>query len=123
MIYIGSNKLEIAIIKVQLKNQFKLKNLGQLNYFLGIYKTIQVTYIFIRKKIYFKDWILEEIWLLGTKPFKIPMEAHIDLRNDKSKPIDDPTFYRKMMRKLIYINITRSDLTLISGSMTKSIYE
>lgn len=40
MIYIGSNKLEIAIIKVQLKNQFKLKNLGQLNYFLGIYKTI-----------------------------------------------------------------------------------
>lgn len=53
---------------------------------------------------------LEESSLVESKPSKIPMERHINIRNDKEKPFLNPTLYRSLVGKFIYLNITNPDL-------------
>lgn len=55
--------------------------------------------------------ILNEHGLLGSKPSTIPIQRNIEWRLDKSPLLDDPFIYRRLIRKLIYLNITRPDIT------------
>lgn len=87
---------------MQLENKFKLKDLGQLNYFLGIEVSKSPDGIFLSQRKYILE-IFEESRLSRVKSSKILMEMHIDLRNDKSKPIDKSTtlhFRGKLIKQI-----------------------
>lgn len=109
IIITGNNELEIGILKVKLEKHFKLKDHGRLFYFLGIEVSYSTSGIYLSQRKYALD-ILSESGLSEAKSSKIPMGRQIDLKNDNSKYISNPTFYRKLVGKLIYLNITRPDI-------------
>jgi len=43
------------------------------------------------------------------------MEANIDLCFDDSHTLDDPERYKKLIGKLLYLTVTRSDITFVVG--------
>lgn len=52
IIITGTDLCEIVVVKAFLHNQFKIKDLGKLNYFLGIEVCILImVYYFIRKSL------------------------------------------------------------------------
>ena len=101
----------VSQLKDELKKAFKLRDLGSLQYFLGLEIARSSSGIFVCQRKYALD-ILEEVDLLGCKPSSIPMEPSIKLVSDGKEPvIDDPASYRKLVGKLMYLTITRPDIT------------
>jgi hypothetical protein len=64
--------------------------------------------------------------MLYTKPIVIPIDNKLTL-NFSSKPLVSYTYYQKIVGKLIYLTITRSDITfaisLVSGYMHATIVQ
>jgi hypothetical protein len=97
-------------IKVFLNNKFKIKDLGTLRYFLGleIARTTQGIQICQRK--YALD-ILASSGTLGSRPSKLPMDQTLRLSKEKGDILSDPTYYRKLVGKLLYLTITRPNIS------------
>lgn len=104
-----NNKDEVAYLKIFLNSQFKLKDLGDLKYFLGIEVARSRRGIYICQRNYAIQ-ILTEVGLLGCKPRKTPMDINLKLSQDDGDLIDDPSLYRKLVGKLLYLTVTRPDL-------------
>lgn len=99
IIIIHNNELEIHFLKIIWENNFKIKDLSRLSYFLVIEVSHSEESVFLSQRKYTQD-ILNESGLWGAKISKIPMERNMNMRNDVTKPIDNPTFYRTMIGKL-----------------------
>lgn len=55
-------------------------------------------------------YILKDSGLLCYKPSKVPIEKNIDFRNDNTEKLPDPLSFRKLLGKLMYLNITIPDI-------------
>ena len=55
--------------------------------------------------------ILEETSLLGSKPVKTPMDPNVKLYEDHGKLLSKPKRYCRLVGKLNYLTITRSDIS------------
>lgn len=55
--------------------------------------------------------VLSNIGTLGSKPLKLPMEQNVHLSASSGTPLLDPTPYRRLIGKLMYLTITRPDLS------------
>jgi hypothetical protein len=97
-------------IKVFLNNKFKIKDLGTLRYFLGleIARTAQGIQICQRK--YALD-ILASSGTLGSRPSKLPMDQNLRLSKENGDILSNPTYYRKLVGKLLYLTINRPDIS------------
>ncbi|XP_042472423.1 uncharacterized mitochondrial protein AtMg00810-like [Zingiber officinale] len=91
-----------------LKGEFKLKDLGVPHYFLGLEIARSKKGIILCQRKYTLD-LLHEYGLLGAKPFQTPLQSNDHLHHSDSEKID-PTIYRKLVGKLIYLTFTRPDL-------------
>ncbi|XP_019058216.1 PREDICTED: uncharacterized protein LOC109116727 [Tarenaya hassleriana] len=92
--------LHIAATKVYLQKTFDIKDLGELRYFLGIE-------VFRCK--YTLD-LLRDTGKLGAKPARTPLEANYKDTSDSS-PFPDIERFRRVVGKLIYLTLTRPDLS------------
>ena len=59
--------------------------------------------------------LLEKIRLLGCKPANTPIKVNVDLKFDDSNTLDDSERYKRLIGKLIYLTITRPDITFVVG--------
>ena len=66
--------VEMSQIKARLSKEFKIKDLGALQYFLGIEIARSYKGIFISQRKYILD-LLEEVGMLGCRPADSPIEA------------------------------------------------
>ena len=55
--------------------------------------------------------LVSDFGYLGCKPIKIPMESNLKLSQEEGDLLDDPTVYRRLIGKLLYLTITRPDLS------------
>jgi uncharacterized membrane protein YgcG len=106
----GSDKEGIQILINHLSSSFLTKYLGKLRYFLGIEVARSKAGISLSQRKYTLD-ILQDTGYLGSKPVATPMESNLKLMPDEGDFIDDPDIYRRLVGKLIYLTITRPDIS------------
>jgi hypothetical protein len=102
--------LNIRIHTAFLDDQFKLKDLGHAKYFIGLELARSNKGISLCQRKYTLD-ILDDVGLLASKPVKFPMEQHIKLSRDDGSLLPDPTVYRRLIGKLLYLTLTRPDIS------------
>lgn len=54
--------------------------------------------------------LLEETGFLAAKLVSFPMDTNIKLSKDDLDPLPDPTSYRSLVGKLLYLTVTRPDI-------------
>ena len=93
-----------------LDDKFKVKDLGHAKYFLGLELARSHKGISLCQRKYTLD-ILEDVGFLASKLVKFPMEQHIKLSRDDGSLLTDPTVYRRLVGKLLYLTLTRPDIS------------
>ncbi|CAM8930112.1 unnamed protein product [Rhodiola kirilowii] len=106
----GTSIALIDKIKAFIHDRFRIKDLGKLKYFLGLEVARNSTGIFLHQRKYALD-LLTEHDMLECKPAKTALPIKHQLSLSTANLLDDPMPYRKLVGKLIYLTITRPDLS------------
>nr|GEZ57651.1 putative reverse transcriptase, RNA-dependent DNA polymerase [Tanacetum cinerariifolium] len=114
MIITENDKSEIKKLKEGLCAKFKMKDLGNLRYFLGIEVTRSPKGIFICQKKYILD-LLVEIGMIYCKPAETPMITNQKLLMKIKAKLANRDRYQRMVGKLIYLSHTRPDISYAIG--------
>ena len=109
VILAGNSLDEITATKTFLSNRFKLKDLGQLKYFLGIEVARSKNGIALCQRKYALE-ILEDTGFLAAKSSLFPVDQNLSLTQGDGELLTDPSQYRRLVGRLIYLTITRPDL-------------
>ena len=114
-ILIGSNVPKaMKDLKVYLDKHFKLKDFGSLKYFLGLKVARSQKGISLCQRKYTLE-IVHDARMLGCKPARTPMEASLKLSKDDGELLHDAEMYRRVIGRLLFLTITRLDITLCIG--------
>ena len=108
IILIGNNTSLLTRFTCKLHSEFATKDLGSLNYFLGLKATLTTDGPFISQLKYARD-ILTHAQLLDSKPVHTPMVVSQHLSSN-GPLFSDPTLYRSLVGALQYLTITRPDI-------------
>ncbi|XP_023735653.2 uncharacterized mitochondrial protein AtMg00810-like [Lactuca sativa] len=111
----GASISEINAIKESLSNTFKLKDLGKLQHFLGLEIARSAQGIFLSQRQYALK-LLEDTDKLAAKPVQYPMEPACKTSNFEGLPLQDPASYRRLIGRLMYLTITRPDITYVAAT-------
>ena len=109
LVLTGNNSKACATFKTYLNKCFHIKDLGPLKYFLGIEVARTPRGLFLCQRKYALE-IIDECGLLGSKPVEFPMETNHKLALADGPLLTDPTRYRRLIGRLIYLTITRPEL-------------
>ena len=109
--------------KRQIKNEYRVKDLGKLKIFLGIEFSQKAGHVQMSQSKYCKN-ILERFGMMDCNPAKIPCEKNIhdQLRENKSSPIfKDARKYRELVGSLIYLEqVTRPDISFVTNILSQN---
>ena len=98
-------------LEQHLFSHFQTKDLRKLKYFIGIEITQSKFGVVMNQRQYALK-ILEETGMLDCKPVDTPMDPHVKLVLGQGEPLRDLGRYRRLVRKLNYLTITRPDISL-----------
>jgi len=87
-------------LKKLLKQKFKMKDLGELRYFLGIEVIQSPKGIWLLQKQYALNKLFE-YGVTGCKPISIPLEQNVKLSANEGDLVEDTTMYRRIVGSLI----------------------
>uniref|UniRef100_A0A803P4N1 CCHC-type domain-containing protein n=1 Tax=Cannabis sativa TaxID=3483 RepID=A0A803P4N1_CANSA len=110
IIVASNNDFAISHFKTYLHGKFKLKDLGTIRFFLGLEIGRTKRGISVSQTP-FTVQLLKDTGYIGAKPVSTPMETNLKLSSDKGILLPDPTFFRSLIGKLIYLTITRPDIS------------
>ncbi|XP_068329676.1 uncharacterized mitochondrial protein AtMg00810-like [Pyrus communis] len=109
LIITGDNPDEICNLKQSFRQRFAIKDLGILKYFLGIEMETSHKGLFLNQRKYVLD-LLKEANMSDAKPAITPLDSKIKPNLDGT-PLTDISYYQRLVGKLIYLTITRPDIT------------
>jgi Reverse transcriptase (RNA-dependent DNA polymerase) len=118
LIVVGNNLEELKKVKTKLKEMFDIKDLGLLKYFLGIEIAHSPKELFISQRKYTLD-LLRETGKLGCKPISTPIDSKVKLNTDDDRPIDNISQFQRVVGKLIYLTVTRPDISFIVSQISQ----
>ena len=110
---------EIQRVKYCLLQQFRIKDLGDLKYFLGIDIPVPKLVFTCHKKIC--SWYLAGYGLTSAHPDKFSMEQNLKLTSDGGELLKDPIKYRRLVGRLIYLMVTRLDIVFSVQTLSQYI--
>lgn len=93
----------------QLKQCFKLRDLGSLKYFLGLEVARSTDGISICQRKYALD-LLASTGMTGCKPSSVPMVPNLKMSKTDGELLQDVGLYRRIVGRLMYLTITRPDI-------------
>uniref|UniRef100_A0A803NI33 Reverse transcriptase Ty1/copia-type domain-containing protein n=1 Tax=Cannabis sativa TaxID=3483 RepID=A0A803NI33_CANSA len=105
----GSDNTQVSHLISALSNKFSLKDLGTVNFFLGIPVIPNVDGILLSQQKYIQD-LLCKAEMQGVKTQSTPMNSGLRLSNYGSDHALDPSGYRSIVGVLQYATITRPDI-------------
>jgi hypothetical protein len=117
LIITGDSDANIFDLKKLLKQKFEMKDLGELHYFLAI-EVIQFPKgIWLLQRQYALNKLFE-YGMMGCKLISVPLEQNVKLSADEGDLVEDTTMYRHIVGSLIYMTITRLDLSYAVGMVS-----
>ncbi|XP_048493123.1 uncharacterized mitochondrial protein AtMg00810-like [Beta vulgaris subsp. vulgaris] len=106
----GTSLSQIEEVKRSLDSAFTIKDLGNLTYFLGIEVLRTDNGIFLSQKKYIKD-ILSDAGMLDCFTAPAPLSCGLKLSTEVGDPLTEPDVFRSLVGRLLYLGITRPDLS------------
>lgn len=103
----GNNSVDIDATKFIIQTEFKIRDLGNLKYFLGLEITRLKRSTHICQRKYALD-ILSYSGMLGCKPAPTPMTKETRLQRNHGDPLEDPASYKHLIGRL---TASRPDIT------------
>lgn len=118
LIITGDVEEEISQLKANLSVRFKMKDLGKLSHFLGLELTYVGDSLLLHQTKYASD-LLHKFGMAACKSATTRMEPSSRLYVEQGKELEDPTEYRKLVGSLIYLTLTRPDLSFSVGVLSR----
>ncbi|XP_031248562.1 uncharacterized protein LOC116106349 [Pistacia vera] len=112
IIFTRNDELMFAKFKKSMMFEFDMTNLGRMRYFLGIEVMQRLDGIFISQKKYAKE-VLERFSMDKANPIHNPMVLGFKLTKNVDGVRIDNTFYKQIVRSLMYLTITRPDVLFL----------
>jgi hypothetical protein len=100
----------ITKLQHMLRSTFQMKDLGHLTYFLGLEVHSRDHGLFLNQHKYIQD-LIELAGLKDATAVDTPMEVNVKYQKDEGEPLPDPFLYRQLVGSLIYLTITRPDIS------------
>jgi hypothetical protein len=112
IIVASSTDAAVEALLNDLRSEFALKDLGPLNYFLGIEVKLSSDGIVLTQEKYTRD-ILRQVGMQDCKAMCTPLPAaeKLSLSDGDSLTSDDATNYHSVVGALQYLTLTRPDVS------------
>ncbi|XP_019177864.1 PREDICTED: uncharacterized protein LOC109173060 [Ipomoea nil] len=114
----GNCKPQINELKEFLDKSLRIKDLGHLNFFLGIEAVRTADGISLFQRKYTLE-ILKENGFLEAKPASTPATTGLKLVSSEGVPLDNPEIYRRLIGKLLYLTNTRPDISHVVQQLSQ----
>ena len=118
----GSDEKEVQRLIEQLDAKFSLKDLGEVNYFLGIEVKKTESGLFLSQSKYIKD-LLCRAQMQNARSTRAPLTTGQKFLNYGSQPFEDPQQYRSIVGALQYLTITRPELAFSVNKVCQFMHE
>jgi hypothetical protein len=109
LIITGNAGKLIDEIKDQFSQVFEMKDVGELQYFLGLEVWINAGQTFVCHSKYVKE-LLKRFKMDQCKSSIVPMQQNVKLFDDDGSKEVNGTLYRQMVGSLNYLTTTRPDI-------------
>ncbi|XP_020979178.1 uncharacterized protein LOC110271878 [Arachis ipaensis] len=118
LVLTGNDIGEINSIKKDLDDKFKIKDLVDLKYFLGMEVARSNSGIHIYQRKYTMD-LLRDFGYLDCKPLSTPFDYSQKLSKESGTILIDNTIYRQLIGRLLYLTNTRPDISSAVGRLSQ----
>ena len=120
MVLTGNDAEEICHITKLLDEHFRIKNLGDLQYFLGLEVARNSTGIHLSQRKYTLD-LLHETGMLDCAPMPTPIIHTSRLSMNEGTPLSETesSAYRRLIGRLLYLTNTRPDITFNVNNLSQ----
>jgi len=105
----GNNNAEMSSLKMFLDHTFKIKDLRQVHFFLGIEVLHSGSGLLLTQRKFTND-LLQEFDCSSLKTVVCPLDHTVKLHPDEGELLHDPTPYRRLIGKLNFLTHTRPDI-------------
>ncbi|XP_047306227.1 uncharacterized mitochondrial protein AtMg00810-like [Impatiens glandulifera] len=109
IIFMGNSTSHLSIIISRLQDNFPLKDLGQLHYFLGVEASRSSDGLFLSQSQYIQDLLIRAD-MQYSKPLNSPVSTSSSLSRYDGDSLSDPFLYRNIVGALQYLTLTRPEL-------------
>nr|XP_016485768.1 PREDICTED: uncharacterized mitochondrial protein AtMg00810-like [Nicotiana tabacum] len=123
----GSNAELIDEAKEVLHRKFKLKDLGELRYFLGIKVLRSKSCVFLNQKKYVLE-LVSDLGLSGARVANTPLECNLKLTTVEYDEaigvkgdgiLEDINKYQRLIGRLMYVTITRPNINFAVQTLSQ----
>ncbi|GJW15536.1 indole-3-acetic acid-amido synthetase GH3.17, partial [Tanacetum coccineum] len=118
LIITGDCEEEVLQTKKNLSVRFQMKELGHLKHFLGLEVHQSEDGMVLHQQKYSRD-LLKKFGMANSKPNSTPMELNSKMCAYEGHDLEDATMYRQLVGSLIYLTITRPDISFAVGVMSR----
>ena len=112
MIITGDDLSGIQELKDFLSQQFEMKDLEHLSYFLGLEVTHSTDGLYITQAKYAFE-LLSRAGLTDSKTVDTLVKLNVYLTPTGGKPLSIPSLYRRLVGSLVYLTVTCLDISYV----------
>nr|XP_027191118.1 uncharacterized protein LOC113787007 [Cicer arietinum] len=112
MVITGSNQASFQELKHQLQTAFHMKDLGNLQYFLGLEVHSTPKGIFLHQHKYVTD-LISMAGLQSSNLVDTPLEVNVKYHQDEGDLFPNSLLYRQLVGSFNYLTITRPNISFV----------
>lgn len=118
IIIIAASLVDVADLKKHLNSVFKLKDLGCLKYFLGLELARSLKGFIVSQRNCVLQ-LLKDTGFLTSKPASLSMDPFSKLPASDGVLLDDPSPYRRLIGRLLYLTVSRPDIMFVVHKLSQ----
>ena len=122
IIITGDNDGFVQQFVTLLSQQFSLKDLGQLSYFLGVEVISHLHGLLLSQRRYILD-LLARTNMMEAKPVLTPLPTSPPITLHTGSPLRDPSEYRAIVGSLQYLLLTRPDIAFAVNKLSQFMHK